>query len=63
MLAKLAFFAAPLLVMQLFQYVSSDLLVATKLRPPMRSLVYGALLGAILLLGARDPVEFIYFQF
>jgi len=62
-LAKLAFFSAPLVVMQLFQYVSGDLLIATKLPLPVRILVYGSLLTGILLLGVRDSVEFIYFQF
>ena len=62
-LAKLAIWGTPLLVMQLFQYVSGDLLIATKLRLPVRTLLYGGLLTGILLFGVRDSVEFIYFQF
>jgi D-alanyl-lipoteichoic acid acyltransferase DltB (MBOAT superfamily) len=62
-LLKLSILATPLLVMQLFQYVSGDLLIATKLRLPLRTLVYGGLLTGILLFGVRDSVEFIYFQF
>ena len=63
LLVKLAILGTPLLVMQLFQYVSGDLLIATKLRLPSRTLLYAGLLTAILLFGVRDSVEFIYFQF
>ncbi len=62
-LIRLVALGTPLLVMQLFQYASSDLLIATKLRLPVRTVLYGALLTAILLFGVRDSVEFIYFQF
>ncbi|MDH3427579.1 MAG: MBOAT family protein [Gemmatimonadota bacterium] len=63
LLTRLAKVSAPLIAMQLVQYVSGDLLIATKLRLPMRILVYTALITGILLFGVRESIEFIYFQF
>ena len=60
---ELMFFALPLIAMQAWQYRSNDLLVATKLHTIPRGLLYGVLFAAIVVFGAREPVEFIYFQF
>jgi D-alanyl-lipoteichoic acid acyltransferase DltB (MBOAT superfamily) len=63
LLTTLAKVSAPLVAMQLYQYVSGDLLIATKARLPVRILVYTALLAGILSFGVRESIEFIYFQF
>lgn len=60
---KLLFYAAPLLVVQVYQYVTRDLLILTKLRVPARALVYGLLVSWIFIFGVRESLEFIYFQF
>lgn len=63
LLGKLAFFASPLVVMQLFQYRSRDLLVACRAPDSMRMLLYAGLFIGILFFGVRESIEFIYFQF
>lgn len=62
-LAKLLFYAAPLFLMQVWQYRSNDLLVPTKLPPVGLSVLYSVLLLGIFILGVRESSEFIYFQF
>lgn len=59
----LALFSAPLLLMQAFQYVRHDLLAAAKGPVVLRGGLYAAMLGGIFLFGARESIEFIYFQF
>jgi len=60
---RLSFFALPLLLMQIYQYVKRDLLTLTKLPALSRVLVYGFFLTWILIFGVRGSTEFIYFQF
>lgn len=60
---KVAFFAAPLVVVQFAQHISRDLMVMTRLPVVLRGLWYGLLIAGIFVLGAREAVEFIYFQF
>ena len=59
----LIFFATPLLLVQLAQHLSKDLLIITKLPLWMTNLVYGFFLINICLYGVRKSTEFIYFQF
>ena len=61
--SQIAFYTLPLILIQLAQYVSNDLLILVKTRPLVRVLIYGFLLSAILIFGVRDSLEFIYFQF
>jgi hypothetical protein len=59
----LCFFTWPLVVMQLAQHFSKDLLVVLRLPTILRGLLVGALILAMLVFGVREPVEFFYFQF
>ncbi|MDK2973298.1 MAG: alginate O-acetyltransferase complex protein AlgI [Candidatus Sumerlaeota bacterium] len=60
---EIAFFALPLVAVQVCQQKSGDLLVPAKLPMIPRLLFYGFLLLSIFVLGVRESVEFIYFQF
>ena len=57
------FLSTPLLVVQIFQYCSRDLLVLTKLKGYSRAIVYALILVLMAVYGYREPTEFIYFQF
>lgn len=59
----LLFFITPLLIVQVCQHFSRDLLVLAKLKWWARVPVFGFLLAWILIFGVRQSVEFIYFQF
>lgn len=60
---KLALFGLPVVLMDLAQYRSGDLLVVTKQNYLVQGLVYGVLITGIIVFGVRDSLEFIYFQF
>ncbi|MCP5096978.1 MAG: MBOAT family protein [Chloroflexi bacterium] len=60
---SLLFFAAPLLIVQIYQYVKRDLLVLPKLPVPVRMIVYGLMISWMYIFGIRESLEFIYFQF
>lgn len=63
-LAKhLAFYAAPLVIVQAWQHLSGDLLAPMKLKPAKKSLLYAFMILWIFIFGVRESVEFIYFQF
>lgn len=59
----LFFFTTPLLLVQLWQHLSKDLLIITKLPNWLTNLIYGFFLVSICLYGVRESTEFIYFQF
>jgi alginate O-acetyltransferase complex protein AlgI len=59
----LVFFATPLVLVNLFQYVRVDLLAPTRLLLPARILMYAFILVWILIFGVRESIEFVYFQF
>ncbi len=59
----LAFFTLPLVIVQIAQYVTNDLLILTKLRTSFRVAIHSFFLLWILLFGVRESTEFIYFQF
>ena len=61
--AKLLFFAWPLIVVQVLQHVTRDLLVITRLKPWFCVILYSYAFVWILTFGVRESVEFIYFQF
>ena len=56
-------YGTPLLVMQLVQHFTRDLAWPVALPALPRGVFYGGLLTAMAIWGAREPVEFIYFQF
>ena len=60
---SLLFFAAPLLIVQLWQHTSKDLLIITKLPGWLTNLIYGFFLINLSIYGVRRSTEFIYFQF
>jgi D-alanyl-lipoteichoic acid acyltransferase DltB (MBOAT superfamily) len=57
------FFAAPVVIIEIAQHWSRDLLIVMKLPWAARALLYAVLLAGILILGVRESIEFIYFQF
>jgi alginate O-acetyltransferase complex protein AlgI len=59
----LLFFAAPLVVVEWWQYVRRDQLAPVNLRLPWRVSAYAAMLVWVLIFGVRESLEFIYFQF
>jgi D-alanyl-lipoteichoic acid acyltransferase DltB (MBOAT superfamily) len=61
--SDLIFFVSPLLVMQLAQYVSRDLLVAMRMPLIGRAGLIAALVVWTAIFGNRAATEFIYFQF
>lgn len=60
---KIAFFCSPLLIVQLWQYVTRDLLIVSKVTSWISIPVYSFLLILIFIYGVRKSSEFIYFQF
>jgi D-alanyl-lipoteichoic acid acyltransferase DltB (MBOAT superfamily) len=61
--SSLLFFTLPLLLIQVYQHITRDLLILTKLRYPARVFLYGLMLVWIVIFGARASTEFIYVQF
>ncbi len=59
----LAYFATPLLLVQIFQQATRRLTWLAGWPVVPRAVAYAVLLGAIAVFGVRDQVEFIYFQF
>ena len=59
----LVFFCLPLFLVQIYQYVTRDLLILTKLKPIVRVSIYSFLIIWICVFGVRESGEFIYFQF
>ena len=62
-IAKLMVIITPLLLVEICQYRSRDLLIMTKLALPVRLGFYSALLIMTVVFGADRSMEFIYFQF
>ena len=60
---KLAFFAAPLVIVQLIQHRTNDLMIVTKAPRIVQAVLYGFFLTWIVIFSLREPSEFIYFQF
>ena len=60
---ELLFFTTPLLIVQLWQHLSRDLLIITKLPNWFTNIIYSFFLINICLYGVRQSTEFIYFQF
>jgi hypothetical protein len=63
LLQDLLFFSAPLFVVQLWQYVTRDLLIVPKVSSWILIPLYSLFLILISLYGVRTSTEFIYFQF
>lgn len=60
---ELAFFITPLLLVQVVQQRTRDLLIMAKLPLPLSILFHAWLFVWICVFGVRESVEFIYFQF
>lgn len=63
LLLELVFFSFPLVLVEIYQYMSRDLLLLTRLPAMMRIIVYALLIAWTLIFGVRESLEFIYFQF
>lgn len=61
--ADLLFFSWPLIVMQVFQHKTRNLLCVTRLPQPVLWVLYGLMLLWLLVFGMSHNTEFIYFQF
>ena len=59
----LFFYSLPLVVMQIWQARTGNLLAPASTTWPFRACIYGALIAGLLVLGMRESVDFIYFQF
>lgn len=62
-LSRLVFFAAPLLVLELWQHWKEDHMALPNTAAWVRVPAYGLMLAWIALFAARNPMQFIYFQF
>ncbi|MUG96744.1 MBOAT family protein [Scytonema sp. UIC 10036] len=60
---ELIFFCLPLILVQLCQHFSRDLLIITKLKPFFYIPIYSLFIIWISIFGVRESGEFIYFQF
>jgi alginate O-acetyltransferase complex protein AlgI len=63
LLVEIVFFTFPLVLIEIYQYMSRDLLLLTRSPIVVRILVYALLIIWTLIFGARESLEFIYFQF
>jgi D-alanyl-lipoteichoic acid acyltransferase DltB (MBOAT superfamily) len=63
LLYQLVFFTSPLLIVQLWQYITKDLLIVPKVNSWIRIPIYSFFLMLIFIYGVRTSSEFIYFQF
>lgn len=52
-----------MLIFEFYQQVKRDLLIVPKMPPLVQASIYAVVLLLVFLLGARKPIEFIYFQF
>ena len=63
MAIKLVIFSLPLVIVQVIQQITGDLLAPTKRSIVPQVLVYTMMIAVMLVWGARESIEFIYFQF
>jgi hypothetical protein len=63
LLVNLVFFTVPLVLIELYQYMSRNLLLLTRLPILARITIYGLIIIWTLIFGERESLEFIYFQF
>ncbi|MEM6674053.1 MAG: MBOAT family O-acyltransferase [Planctomycetota bacterium] len=61
--ADLALFTWPLVIVQLAQHSTKDLLAPLRLPLPARGILFASLILGMMVFGVREPVEFFYFQF
>ncbi len=59
----LLFFSLPLMLAQTLEQWRRDLLIVPKLPAPLLALLYAVMISLMLVLGVRESMEFIYFQF
>ncbi len=60
---ELIFFSLPVISIQLYQYLTSDLLIITKTKPQFRIPIYSLMIIWLCIFGVRESGEFFYFQF
>ncbi|WP_420631805.1 MBOAT family O-acyltransferase [Candidatus Leptofilum sp.] len=63
LLQDITFYALPMVLVELCQYATRDLLLLTRLPRIARVLVYALIIAWTLIFGVRESLEFIYFQF
>ncbi len=61
--STLAFYGAPLVVMETWQYLAGDALAPARRSAWALGAAYGLVAAGILVFGVREATEFIYFQF
>jgi len=59
----IVFYSSIVVVVEVAQHFSRDLLILTRLPAPLRGALYGVLAAITLAWGERESMEFIYFQF
>jgi D-alanyl-lipoteichoic acid acyltransferase DltB (MBOAT superfamily) len=62
-LARILFYCWPSVVMQFMQRRTGDMLFLLHLPAPVIVFIFAGILALLAILGAREPLEFIYFQF
>ena len=62
-MSRLIAVSLPLIAADAVQHLTQDLLIVPKARPASQILIYTALLLILFLMGVRESIEFIYFQF
>ncbi|MBZ0265317.1 MBOAT family protein [bacterium] len=62
-LLKVGRFILPLVIIQILQHRTKDLLIITKMKPVFLGLFYLVILFSLCVFSIRESVEFIYFQF
>lgn len=60
---EIIFYALPMIIVQVFQHVTRDLLIVTRQRAWAQAVFYGWLVVWIFVFGVRESIDFIYFQF
>lgn len=63
MVANIVLHATPLFIVQLIQHRTGNLLILTSMSAPITAAVFAIIAIALAVLGAREPMDFIYFQF
>jgi D-alanyl-lipoteichoic acid acyltransferase DltB (MBOAT superfamily) len=62
-ISSLLSFTILMLMVEIYQQVKRDLLIVPKMPPLVQASIYGVIVILILILGVRESIEFIYFQF
>jgi hypothetical protein len=63
MASRILSLATPLLAVLVLQHRTGNLLVLASLPAPLAGIVFAVILVMLGIIGVREPMEFIYFQF